>query len=71
MENWAAEPEVLKVYARHWKTGEPMPQKLIDKLQASSHFNQGFIVTEFMSAALLDMAYHSIQDITPHRCRKV
>ncbi len=65
MENWAAEPEVLKVYARHWKTGEPMPQKLIDKLQASSHFNQGFIVTEFMSAALLDMAYHSIQDITP------
>lgn len=65
MENWAAEPEVLKVYARHWKTGEPMPQKLIDKLQASSHFNQGFIVTEFMSAALLDMAYHSIQDTTP------
>ncbi len=65
MENWAAEPEVLKVYARHWKTGEPMPQKLIDKLQASSYFNQGFIVTEFMSAALLDMAYHSIQDITP------
>lgn len=65
MENWAAEPEVLKVYARHWKTGESMPQKLIDKLQASSHFNQGFIVTEFMSAALLDMAYHSIQDTTP------
>lgn len=65
MENWAAEPEVLKVYARHWKTGEPMPQKLIDKLQASSHFNQGFIVTEFMSAALLDMAYHSVQDTTP------
>lgn len=65
MENWAAEPEVLKVYARHWKTGEPMPQKLIDKLQASSHFNQGFIVTEFMSAALLDMTYHSIQDTTP------
>lgn len=65
MENWAAEPEVLKIYARHWKTGEPMPQKLIDKLQASSLFNQGFVVTEFMSAALLDMAYHSIQDTTP------
>ena len=65
MENWAADPEVLKVYARHWKTGEPMPQELIDKLQASSHFNQGFVVTEFMSAALLDMAYHSIQDPSP------
>ncbi len=62
MENWAADPEVLKIYARHWKTGEPMPQELIDKIQASSHFNQGFVVTEFMSAALLDMAYHSIRD---------
>ena len=65
MENWAAAPEVLKVYARHWKTGEPMPQELIDKLQASSLFNQGFIVVEFMSAALLDMAYHSVKDTTP------
>ena len=65
MENWAGEPEVLKIYARHWQTGEPIPQKIIDKLQASSLFNQGFIVTEFMSAALLDMAYHSIQDTTP------
>ena len=62
MENWAADPEVLKVYARHWKTGEPMPQALIDKIQASRLFNQGFTVVEFMSAALLDMAYHSIQD---------
>lgn len=64
MENWAADPEVLKIYARHWKTGEPMPQELIHKIQASSHFNQGFVVTEFMSAALLDMAYHTIQDTT-------
>lgn len=70
MENWAADPEVLKIYARHWKTGEPMPQELIDKLQASSHFNQGFIVTEFMSAALLDMAYHSVQDASPIDARK-
>ena len=65
MENWAAAPEVLKVYARHWKTGEPMPQELIDKLQASSLFNQGFTVVEFMSAALLDMAYHSVKETTP------
>lgn len=65
MENWAADPEVLKIYARHWKTGEPMPQQLIDKIQASSHFNQGFVVTEFMSAALLDMAYHTIRTTEP------
>jgi peptidyl-dipeptidase Dcp len=65
MENWAGDPEVLKIYARHWKTDEPMPQELIDKLQASKHFNQGFVVTEFMSAALLDMAYHSITSDTP------
>ena len=62
MENWAAAPEVLQTYARHWKTGEPMPQELIDKIQASRLFNQGFTVVEFMSAALLDMAYHSIRD---------
>lgn len=70
MENWAAAPQVLKIYARHWKTGEPMPQELINKIEASSHFNQGFVVTEFMSAALLDMAYHSIQDSTPIDARK-
>lgn len=65
MENWAAEPEVLKVYARHYKTGEPIPQELIDKLENASHFNQGFITTEFMSAALLDMAYHSVKSAEP------
>ena len=65
MENWAADPEVLKIYARHWQTGEPMPQELIDKIQQSSHFNQGFVVTEFMSAALLDMAYHPVQSCEP------
>ena len=53
---------VREEYARHWKTGEPMPQELIDKIQASRLFNQGFTVVEFMSAALLDMAYHSIRD---------
>lgn len=65
MENWAADPEVLKVYARHYKTGEVIPQKMIDKLQKSSHFNQGFTTTEFMAAALLDMAYHTIRTTTP------
>ena len=65
MENWAGDPEVLKIYTHHWQTGEPMPQELIDKIQNSSHFNQGFVVTEFMSAALLDMAYHTIQNSDP------
>lgn len=65
MENWAADPEVLKVYARHYKTGETIPQSLIDKLQKSSHFNQGFATTEFMAAALLDMAYHTVQTTDP------
>lgn len=65
MENWAGDPEVLKIYARHYKTGEPIPQKLIDKLQKSSHFNQGFATTEFMAAALLDMAYHTVKTTDP------
>ncbi len=65
MENWAADPEVLKVYARHYKTGEVIPQALINKLQRSSHFNQGFVTTEFMAAALLDMAYHTVQSTEP------
>ena len=65
MENWAADPEVLKVYARHYKTGEPIPQELIDKLENSGHFNQGFVTTEFMSAALLDMAYHTRNTTDP------
>lgn len=65
MENWAADPEVLKVYARHYKTGEVIPQELIRKLQKSSHFNQGFATTEFMAAALLDMAYHTVQSTEP------
>ena len=65
MENWAAEPEVLKVYARHYKTGEPIPQELIDKLKNSGHFNQGFVTTEFMAAALLDMAYHTRNTTDP------
>ena len=65
MENWAADPEVLKVYARHYKTGEPIPQELIDKLENSGHFNQGFVTTEFMAAALLDMAYHTRNTTDP------
>jgi len=60
MENWASQPDVLAVYATHFETGEPIPQELIDKMKKAQHFNQGFATVEFMSAALLDMDWHTI-----------
>ena len=62
MENWAAEPEVLKMYALNYKTGEPIPDELIEKMENAGHFNQGFVTVEFMSAALLDMDWHTITE---------
>jgi len=62
MENWAGDPEVMKIYARHYKTGEVIPQELIDKIQASEHFNQGFVTVEYMSACYLDMDIHTRTD---------
>jgi peptidyl-dipeptidase Dcp len=62
MEHWAAEPEVLKVYARHYQTGEPIPDELIEKLEKSGTFNQGFETGEFVAAALLDMDYHTTEN---------
>jgi len=62
MENWAADPEVLVSYAKHYKTGEPIPATLIAKLQASSHFNQGFTTVEYLAASLLDMDYHTLKE---------
>lgn len=60
LENWAGEPEMLKVYALHYETGEPIPNELIAKLQNSAHFNQGFNTVEYVAAALLDMDYHTM-----------
>jgi peptidyl-dipeptidase Dcp len=60
MENFAGEPEILKVYARHYKTGEVIPETMIRKMQASNKFNQGFATTEYLAAALLDMDYHTL-----------
>ena len=59
MENWARDPEVIKLYAKHYQTGEAIPDSLIEKIDAASKFNQGFITTEFMSAAILDMDWHT------------
>lgn len=60
MEHWADQPEVLKMYARHYKSGEIIPQHLVDKIIKAGKFNQGFITTEFLAAAILDMDYHTI-----------
>ncbi len=59
MENWASEPAVLRVYAKHYKTGETIPEELITKLTKSAQFNQGFETVEYLAASLLDMDYHT------------
>ena len=59
MENWATAPEVLRAYAKHYKTGEVMPDALIEKISKSAQFNQGFITGEYIAASLLDMDWHS------------
>ena len=62
MENWAAEPEVLKMFARHYETGEVIPDDLIDRIRRSAQFNQGFATTEYLASAFLDMGYHTLTD---------
>ena len=62
MENWCWEPEVMKTYAMHYKTGEIMPKELMAKIQQAGTFNQGFINTELIAASILDMDYHSVKD---------
>ena len=61
MENWALEPEMLALYAYHYETGELIPDDLVEKIQKSSQFNQGFITTEYLAASLLDMSYHTAE----------
>jgi peptidyl-dipeptidase Dcp len=62
MENWGAHPEVLKTYAKHYETGDPIPDELIAKLDAASKFNQGFVTVEYTAASILDMDYHTLTD---------
>lgn len=64
MENWAFEPEIMKEYAVHYRTGEVIPDRLIEKIQNASLFNQGFITTELAAAALIDMDIHSLEVYT-------
>jgi len=60
MENWAMHPQVLKLYAKHYQTGASIPDALIEKIQKSGTFNQGFETTELVAAALLDMDWHTV-----------
>ncbi|MDY0196934.1 MAG: M3 family metallopeptidase [Tenuifilaceae bacterium] len=62
MENWCNDPEFLSMYAFHYQTGEAIPNELIEKMKASGTFNQGFATTEFLAAAILDMAYHTLEN---------
>lgn len=61
-ELWALQPEVLKTYAKHYKTGALIPEDLIKKIDASSKFNQGFATVEYLGAAILDMKYHMLTE---------
>jgi len=62
MENWAVEPEMLELYARHYQTNEPMPDDLIRKIQQSTLFNKGFETVEYLAASFLDMDYHTLNE---------
>ena len=62
-EHWATEPEVLKMYAKHYQTGEVIPDEIIEKILEQKTFNQGFMTTELLAAAILDMDLHTVTDV--------
>ena len=61
MEHWAIEPEVLNMYAKHFKTNESIPSELVQKIKNSGYFNQGFETVEYLAASFLDMKYHTLE----------
>lgn len=63
MEHWAFHPDMLKAYAHHYATGEPMPQEMVDRIGQVQTYGQGFATTELLAAALLDMDYHTLKAI--------
>ncbi len=64
-EHWITEPEVLKRHARHWQTGEPIPDALIQRLQAARRFNQGYETVRYTGSAIVDMALHARTEAEP------
>ncbi|WP_257306362.1 M3 family metallopeptidase [Geothrix campi] len=65
MENWSMEPEMLKLYAKHYKTGEVIPDALVAKMKKAATFGQGFATVEYMAASLLDMDWHTLTTTKP------
>lgn len=63
MEHWVLQPEVLKMYAKHYQTGEVIPEALVKKIENSSKYGQGFVTAEYLQASLLDMDYHVLKAI--------
>jgi peptidyl-dipeptidase Dcp len=61
MEHWAVEPEVLSLYAKNFRTGEPIPASLVQRIKNSGYFNQGFETVEYLAACFLDMSYHTLE----------
>ena len=64
-EHWASYPAVFSHYAKHYKTGAPMPAELAEKIKKSATFNQGYALTEMLAAAELDMQWHTLPADTP------
>ena len=62
MENWCRHPQVMKMYAHHYQTGEAIPDELIDKIAAAQTYGQGFMTTELLAASILDMKYHTVKE---------
>jgi peptidyl-dipeptidase Dcp len=68
MENWASDPEVIKTYARHYQTGEPIPDELVAKIKKAGTFNQGFANVEYLASCFLDMDWHTLTNTDEKEC---
>ena len=68
MENWASDPEVIKTYARHYETDEPIPDELIAKIKKAGTFNQGFANVEYLASCFLDMDWHTLKNAEEKDC---
>jgi peptidyl-dipeptidase Dcp len=68
MENWAADPEVIKTYARHFQTDQPIPDELVEKIKKAGTFNQGFANVEYLASCFLDMDWHTLKDAEGKEC---
>jgi len=65
MENWARDPKIKEIYARHYQTGEPIPADLMERIIKAQHFNQGFATVEFLASTYLDLEFHTLTEQFP------